>query len=49
MQLSQKQKFFSEFLTAFWKFSLNFKYSEEKHDPYRFYNSEITDSENVVI
>ena len=49
MQLSQKKNFFSEFLTAFWKFSLNFKYSEEKHDPYRFYNSEITDSENVVI
>ena len=49
MQFSQKQKTFSEFLAAFLKSCLNFKYSEEKDDPHRFWNSEIMDSENVVI
>ena len=49
MQLSQKQKTFSEFLAAFLKSCLNFKYSEEKDDPHRFCNCEITNSENVVI
>ena len=49
MQLSQKQKTFSEFLAAFLKSCLNFKYSEEKDDPHRFCIYEITDSENVVI
>ena len=48
MQLSQKQKTFSEFFAAFLKFRLNFKYFETKYDPHRFCISEITDSENVV-
>ena len=49
MQFSQKQKTFSEFLATFLKSCLNFKYSEEKDDPHRFCNSDIMDSENVVI
>ena len=48
MQLSQKQKTFSEFLAAFLKSRLNFEYFEKKGDPHRFCISEITDSENVV-
>ena len=48
MQLSQKQKTFSEFLAAFLKSWLNFEYFEKKDDPHRFCISEITDSENVV-
>ena len=48
MQLSQKQKTFSEFLAAFLKSILNFEYFEKKGDPHRFCISEITDSENVV-
>ena len=48
MQLSQKQKTFSEFLAPFLKSILNFEYFEKKEDPHRFCISEITDSENVV-
>ena len=48
MKLSQKQKPFSEFLAAFLKSSLNFKYFEKKNDPHRFCILEITDLENVV-
>ena len=48
MKLSQKQKPFSEFLAAFLKSSLNFKYFEKKNDPHRFCIFEITDLENVV-
>ena len=48
MQLSQKQKTFSEFFAAFLKFRLNFKYFETKYYPHRFFISEITDSKNVV-
>ena len=48
MQLSQKQKTFSEFLAAFLKSWLNFEYFEKKDDPHRFCISEITDSENVI-
>ena len=48
MQLSQKQKTFSQFFAAFLKFSLNFKYFEKKHDPHRFFFSEITDSGNLI-
>ena len=48
MQLSQKQKTFSEFLAAFLKSRLNFEYFEKKEDPHRICISEITDSENVV-
>ena len=49
MELSQKQKTFSEFFAAFLKSRLNFEYFEtKKYDPHSFYISEITDSENVV-
>ena len=48
MQLSQKQKTFSEFFAAFLKSRLNFKYFVKKDDPPRFCIFEITDSENVV-
>ena len=49
MQLSQKQKTFSEFLAAFLKSSWNFEHFDKKEDLHRFCNFEITDSENVVI
>ena len=48
MQLSQKQKTFSEFFAAFLKSTINFKHFEKKDDPHRFCISEITVSENVV-
>ena len=48
MQLSQKQKTFSEFFAAFLKSRLNFNYFLKKDDPPRFSIFEITDSENVV-
>ena len=48
MQLSQKQKSFSEFFASFLKFRLNLKYFEKKDDPHRFSISEITDSEKVI-
>ena len=48
IQLSQKQKTFSQFFAVFLKFTLNFKYFETTYHPHRFCISEITDSENVV-
>ena len=48
MQLSQKQKGFSEFLFPFLKCRLNFEYFEKKDDAHIFCISEIADSENVV-
>ena len=48
MQLSQKQKTFSQYFPAFLKFSFNFKYFEKKHDPHPFFISEITDSGNLI-
>ena len=48
MQLSQKQKTFSQFFAAFLKSTLNFKHFESKDDPHRFCIFEVTDSENVV-
>ena len=47
-QLSQKQRNFCQFLTAFLKYGLNFEYFEKQDDPNRFCISEITDSENGV-
>ena len=47
MQLSQK-KTFSQFFAAFLTSRLNFEYFDKKNHPHRFYNFEITDSENVV-
>ena len=48
MQLSQKQKKFSQFFRAFLKSRFNSKHLEKKDDPHRFCIFEITDSENVV-
>ena len=48
MHVSQKQKKFSKFFAAFWKFSWNFEHFDKKDDPLRFCNFESTDSENVV-
>ena len=48
MQLSQKQKSFSEFFATFLKSRLDFEHLETKDDLQSFFISEITDSENVV-
>ena len=48
MQLSQKQKTFSQSLAAFLKSSLHFENFYGKDDPQSFCISEITDSENAV-
>ena len=44
MQVSRKQKTFSEFFSAFLKSSLNFEYFLKKDDPHSWCISEITDS-----
>ena len=44
MQLSQKEKTFSEFLFAFLKSILNLEYFLKKDDPHSWFISEITDS-----
>ena len=48
IQLSRKQKHFSQFFAAFLKSRLNFKCFGEKDDAHRFCTSDITDSENAV-
>ena len=48
MQLSEKQKTFSEFFAAILKSRLNFDHFEKKGDPQSFSISQTTDSENVV-
>ena len=48
IQLSEKEKTFSEFSAAFLKSRLNFKIFELKNDPHGFCTFEVTDSENVV-
>ena len=48
MQLSEKQKTFSQFLAAFLKSRLNFDHSEKKDNSRCFCISEITDPEKVV-
>ena len=45
MQLSRKQKTFSEFFSAFLKSSLNFEHFQEKDDSHSQGISEIRDSE----
>ena len=45
MQLSRKQKTFSEFFCAFLKSSLNFEHFQKKHDSHGRRISEIRDSE----
>ena len=47
MQLSQKQKTFSQFFAAFFKCRLNIKNFEWKYDPHRFCVFEVTASENI--
>ena len=48
MQLSQKQKIFSEISSEFLKSRLNFEHLWKKHDPHSFCSSEMRDSENVL-
>ena len=48
MQLSLKQKSFSEVFSSFMKSSLNSEHFEEKDKPHRFCISEFTDSEIIV-
>ena len=48
MQLSEKQKTFSQFLAAFLKSRISFEHFEKKYYPHSFCISEITDSGNVV-
>ena len=46
MQLSQKQKAFSEFLSAFSTSRLNFEHFQKKDDPHSLFISEATASVN---
>ena len=48
MELSEKEKTFSQFFAVFLKSRLNSKHFETKIDPHSFCISEFTDSENVV-
>ena len=48
MEISEKQKFFSQFFSAFLKSNLNFERFEKKDHTHWFCISEITDSRNVV-
>ena len=48
MELSHKQKTFSQFFAAFLKSSWNFERCQKKDDPHGFSIFEITDYENVV-
>ena len=45
MQLSQKQKTFSQFFTAVLEFKLDFEHFQNNDDPHSWCISEITDSE----
>ena len=48
MELSEKEKKFSQFFATFLKSRLSFEHFQKKDDPHSFCISEITDSENVV-
>ena len=48
MQLSQKQKTFSQILAAFLKSRLNLEYFFKKDDPHRFIISEVMASEILI-
>ena len=48
MQLSEKQKTFSDLFALFLKSKLNFDHFFKKDDPQSFSISQITDAENVV-
>ena len=45
MQLSQKQKSFSQFFSAFFQSSLNFEHFQKKDDSHSWGISKITESE----
>ena len=45
MQLSQKQKTFSQYVSAFLQSKLNFEHFLKKDDPHSWWISEIKDSE----
>ena len=48
MELSQKQKTFSEFFAPFIKCKRNFEHFDKENEPPKFCNFKITDSENLV-
>ena len=48
MQLSEKQKTYSQFFTAFLKYRLNFQHFGKEDDSHSFCIFQVTDSENVV-
>ena len=48
MQLSQKEKTFSQFFASFSKSRLNMEHFWKKSDTHRFFIVDVTDSENVV-
>ena len=48
MELSKKQKTFSQYFAAFSKSTLIFEHFFKKDDPHRFFIPDITDSENRV-
>ena len=43
MHLSQKEKIFSQFFSAFFESALNFEHFKKKEDVHSLCNSEITD------
>ena len=45
MHLSQNEKYFSEFFSAFFECALNFEQFQQKDDPHSLCISEITDHE----
>ena len=47
MQVSQKQKKFSEFFAAFSKYTLNFKNFQKRDDAHTFFIFEVTDFKSV--
>ena len=47
MQLSQKQKKFSEFFVAIWGSRFDFEHFPKKDDPHSYCIFELTDSEKI--
>ena len=45
MHLSQKKKYFSQFISPFFESALNFEHFQKKDDPHCLCISEITDHE----
>ena len=45
MHLSQKQRIFSQFFSAFFETALNFEHFQRKDDPHSLYISEFTDQQ----